>query len=629
MLTRLRFLVFYFLFWIGCFEGGRVLFLLYQWRDTVRLDLPLIAGILLHGLKMDISVVSAIMIVPVCTVARAGFLPQREAKRLILGYTLAVLAISSLVTVADLELFSVWGYRIDASPFHYLMGSKEALASAAGSPLAFLFVLLLGLLTAGTIVFAKALSPQLDRLSKPMQLQSVLLVAMLIPGLTIGTRGGIDRRMAISAGSVYFSRDNFANQAAINPVWNLVSSILTGGGSHRVQRYTDSRVARAIVDSLLSDRDATHGSRQKLLRMRPNKIVLVFWESLTGKIVEPLGGVRGITPNFTRLSHEGILFDRIYASGSRTTNGLVAVLTGFPSHPTENPLQSAELGAALPRVSIDMAENGYRTGFFYGAALAFDSRNRFLLHGHYDTIVEKKDFDERLWGSPWGVHDPIMLSRLFSALDTATKPIFAVTLTLSSHEPFTVPGRVTIRGTDSEQKFENAQAYTDRAVAGFVERAKKTKWWDSALVIIIADHGSPYPAYGSALAGASNQYRIPMLWLGGALAVRDTVIHRIGSQSDVPKTLLAQLGISNRRYLLSKDFLAPGTPEFAFYSFRNGFGFVDASGGYVFDNIAKSVIYRVGSPLKSSVNAGRAFQQIVMEQYRDLSAPRPAYLAAR
>jgi phosphoglycerol transferase MdoB-like AlkP superfamily enzyme len=629
MLTRLRFLFFYFLFWIGCFEGGRILFLLYQWRNTVRLDLPLIAGILIHGLKMDISVVSAIMIVPACTVARSGFLPQRDAKRLILGYTLAILAISSLVTVADLELFSVWGYRIDASPFHYLAGSKEAFASAAGSPLAFLAVLLMGLLTAGTIVFAKALSPQLDRLSKPAQLQSLLLVVLLAPGLTIGTRGGVDRRMAISAGTVYFSRDNFANQAAINPVWNLVSSILTGGGSRRVERFADSRRARAIVDSLLADPDASHHLPPKLLRTRPKKIVLVFWESLTGKIVEPLGGLRGITPNFTRLSHEGILFDRLYASGSRTTNGLVAVLAGFPSHPTDNPLQSPELGAALPRISVDMATAGYRTGFFYGAALAFDSRNRFLLHGHYDTIVEKKDFDESLWGSPWGVHDPIMLGRLFTAVDSAREPIFAVTLTLSSHEPFTVPGRVVIRGTDSEQKFENAQAYTDRAVAAFVDRAKKTKWWDSALVIIIADHGSPYPAYGSALAGASNHYRIPMLWLGGALAVRDTVIHRIGSQSDVPKTLLAQLGISSRRYLLSKDFLAPSGHEFAYYSFRNGFGFIDTTGGYVFDNIAKSVIYHFGSPQKSSVNAGRAFQQVVMEQYRDLSAPKPSYLAAQ
>ena len=53
MITRIRFLFFYFLFWVGCFEGGRVLFLAYQWRDTVRLDAGLIEGIFVHGLQMD------------------------------------------------------------------------------------------------------------------------------------------------------------------------------------------------------------------------------------------------------------------------------------------------------------------------------------------------------------------------------------------------------------------------------------------------------------------------------------------------------------------------------------------------------------------------------------------------
>src|SRR5713226_2880921 len=143
MLTRLRFLLLYFLFWIGCFEGGRVLFLLYQWRNTVHLDFFLIAGIFLHGLQMDISLVCAVMIIPLCIVARAEFLPPRDTKRLVIGYTAAVLAISTLGIVVDLEVFSVWGYRLDSSPLQYLTSSREAFASVAGSPLALLALLLI------------------------------------------------------------------------------------------------------------------------------------------------------------------------------------------------------------------------------------------------------------------------------------------------------------------------------------------------------------------------------------------------------------------------------------------------------------------------------------------------------
>jgi phosphoglycerol transferase MdoB-like AlkP superfamily enzyme len=525
-------------------------------------------------------------------------------------------------------MFSVWGYRLDSSPLQYLTSSREAFASAAGSPLALLTLLLVAVFGIAITVFTKSLLPHLDGIPRQGQLQSALLIALLAPGITIGARGGINRRMHIGPGTVYFSHDNFANQAAINPVWNFFASVINGSAALRVEKVADRRISQAIVDSLLAE-PSSSSLEPKLLKTRPKKIILIFWESLTGKIVEREHGLPGITPGFNRLTREGILFDHIYASGSRTTNGLVAVLSGLPSHPTANPLQSAELVAAVPRISISMVNEGYRTGFFYGGPLSFDNRNRFLLHGRYDIIVEKKDFDASDWKSPWGVHDPIMLDRLFHAVDTASVPMFAVSFTLSSHEPFTVPGRVFVKGRSTESRFLNAQSYSDSAVYTFIQRAKKEPWWDSTLVVIIADHGSPYPYLGTPLASASGQYRIPMLWLGGALAVRDTVIQRIGSQVDIPKVLLNQLGINSGQFRWSKDFVNTSSQSWAFYTFRNGFGYVDNSGAYAFDNVAKRVIQEFGAPTPASVTAGRAFQQMVMQSYVDLSALRVAANADR
>jgi hypothetical protein len=621
MLGRLKFLALYFLFWIGCFEGGRVLFLLYQWKNTVRLNAPLVAGIFLHGISMDLSLVCATMVIPVCIVARAGYLPARITRRLMAGYTAAILGIWALATIADLEVFTVWGYRLDASPVYYLTSAREAFAAVLGSPLLVLTLLLLTLLGVGIVVFSRGLLPYLDD-SRPGQLKSILLVAILTPGLTIGTRGGLDWREPINPGSVYFSRDNFANQAAINPVWNFFASAISGSGESAVDPFTSPAIAQSIADSLLFQTNASSASQSPaLLKFRPSRIVILFWESFTAKIAEPLGGLNYVTPGFTRMSHEGTLFDNIYASGMRTTNGLVAALTGFPSHPRINPLRSPELGAALPRLSVAMAGNGYHTGFYYGARLSFDSRNRFLLHGHYDDIIEKKDFLDPAYMSPWGVHDPIVLDRLFDALNTATKPTFAVALTLSSHEPYEVPGNPIIPGSSDEKRFLNAQAYTDRAVTRFIERSQNTRWWDSTLVIIVADHGSFLPASHSPMASPEN-FHIPMLWTGGAVAEKGLVIHDVASQSDIPETLLAQLGIAHDNFRWSKDFLAPGSPEFAFYAFRDGFGYVDQQGAVVFDNVAKTVIRQEGNPPAASLRAGRAFQQVVTQAYHDLGAPR-------
>jgi phosphoglycerol transferase MdoB-like AlkP superfamily enzyme len=618
---RLRFLALYFLFWIGCFEGGRVLFLLYQWRNTVQLDARLIAGIFVHGLRMDVSLVCAIMLIPLCVVARAGFIPERMTRRMIAGYTVSILAIWALATIADLEIFSVWGYRLDASPLYYLSSSREVVAATAGSPIVLLTVLLLLALGLGSIVFSRALLPRLDH-TPSGQLQSILLVAMVMPALTVGTRGGFDWHVPITEGSVYFSRDNFANQAAINPVWNFFASAIGGSGDGAMEPFAELRVAQTITDSLLAQRSPSVADRApQLLKSRPNKIVIVFWESFTAKIAEPLGGLSDVTPAFTRLSHEGILFDNFYAAGQRTTNGLVAALAGFPSHPRRNPLRSQELDAGLPRLSVAMANNGYHTGFYYGARLSFDSRNRFLLHGHYDDIIEKRDFVNPKWTSVWGVHDPIVLDTLFNALNNATQPMFAVALTISSHEPWDVPGEPqTIRG--DEKKFLYSQRYTDRAVSQFIERCKLMPWWDSTLVIILADHGSRLPGIGSRLASAPENFRIPMLWLGGAINQHDRVVHKIGSQADLSETLLAEIGIAHANFRWSKDFLAPESPEFAFYAFRDGFGYVDRRGTLVFDNVAKSVIMRSGHPSMSELNAGRAFQQVVAQAYHDLGDPR-------
>lgn len=107
--------------------------------------------------------------------------------------------------------------------------------------------------------------------------------------------------------------------------------------------------------------------------------MLIIWESLTTKIVEPLGGKPGITPNFSRLAHEGILFDGLYASGERTPKGLPAILSGFPSQPMAMVLESADKSAGLPSLNRTFAAAGYRTVFVYGGNPAFVNIRRYLL----------------------------------------------------------------------------------------------------------------------------------------------------------------------------------------------------------------------------------------------------------
>jgi len=624
MLARARFVGIYAIFWAVYFEAARAVFLLYQWRNTAQLGSVEVAGSFLLGLKLDISAAAVLSMLPLCLVARAGFLPNRLINRIIAVYTAVCIAIVAAAMTTDLEMFKVWGHRIDAPSLRYLSSPREAFASASASPILLLLIVFLGATFLMWGVFSFGVMPHARRLPPLNQTGSVLLMCVALPELIVAERGGLDWRVHVTTSSVYFSRTIFANQAAVNPAWNLVASALYLGSEGDVNRIDKPLAAASIVDSLLAPRSSKRSasSQTRLLTTRPRRIVLLMWEGLTSKVIEPLGGLPGITPGFTRLAHEGVLFTGIYASGQRTTNGLVAVLSGLPAHPTTNPLQSAERSAALPRLAAILSSAGYQTGFYYGAPLEFDNRQRYIIRSHFDVVEDKDDFDPELRKSVWGAHDPYVLDRLYHAIDTASAPVFAATLTLSSHEPFSVPGPVIIPGSSVEKRFLNAQAYSDRAVSAFVDRLKASPDWDRTLVIIVADHGSPYPSVvGSPSAAAPGQFRIPMLWLGGALAEHGTTISRIGAQFDIPTTLLKQLGLSSEAYKFGKDLLSTRTNSFAFYSFQDGFGYVDASTAYVFDNTTTSVVYHTGSLRNSAIDAGRAFQQRVMEEYRDLGRP--------
>ena len=120
------------------------------------------------------------------------------------------------------------------------------------------------------------------------------------------------------------------------------------------------------------------------------------------------------------------------------------------------------------------------------------------------------------------------------ALDARGEPFLAGLLTLSSHKPFDVP----------YAKFEdpvlNAMAFSDECVGRMIDRLKASPAWDNLLVVLVADHGYPYPKtlpYNVPL-----RHRIPMLWTGGAVS-SPRIVGTYASQIDIAATLLSQLGL--------------------------------------------------------------------------------------
>jgi len=342
-------------------------------------------------------------------------------------------------------------------------------------------------------------------------------------------------------------------------------------------------------------------------------------ESFTARFVEDLGGEKVISPNFKMLISEGILFDNIYAASGRTDKGVVATLSAFPGQSIRSIMKQNDKQEKLPAISQELVENGYSSSFYYGGESEFFNMKSYILSHKYQTMIDNHSFKSKDMNSKWGAYDEMVLSKNLADLDQAKQPFFTTILTLTNHEPFELPTEPHFKGDDVDSKFRSTSFYADSCLGAYINEAKKKKWYKNTLFIFIADHGHRMP--GNLMEYDPERYRIPLLYFGEVIKpeFKGTRVHKIGSQTDLATTLLTQLKIDPKRFVWSKDLLNPGTAEFAFFNWDNGFAFANKEQVISFDNVGKNIIsrkYKLNSNTDSVLtNYGKAYMQEVYRQY--------------
>ena len=619
MSHRLKLLLLYLLYWLAFFAAVRLMFLAFFFRETSALPAALVAGTFLHGLRLDLASAAYLSLIPFLLIAftAIGRL-TRVAGWLVLAWTFLATAVLALLAAADLGIFREWGRRIDAAVLQYLTHPKESWAAAGGGPR----WLMLGLFLLVTVLFAgiawRIIGGRLRRLP-PVHPAAAIPLAFAALLLVIPARGGI-QQIPINQSSAYFSSVSFANLAALNVGWNFFDS-WHRGLNRRDNPYLVMPMDSASMLCCHPEARSAEGAEPPVRFVhggRPS-VLLIIWESFTARSVERLGGVRGATPEFDSLAGTGLLFRRTYAAGDRTEKGLAAILAGAPTIPNGSILTIPSKSRTLPMLSHDLDSAGYATAFYYGGELGFANIKSFVLEGRFDRIVGKEDFPRSTWASKWGAHDEVVAERVLNDLGNSSRPFFYTWLTQSSHEPFDVPGRVRVAGTDGESRFLNSLAYTDHVLGEFLRRAAREPWWAGTLVVIVADHSKKLERTDRQvpLKSAASWYHIPMLWTGGALA-RTGVVDQIASQTDIAPTILGQLGLpGGERYRFGRDLFA-GTPRpWAYYGFDDGFGLVTGEGSLVWEHIPDRITSHTGRAGEAELRIGRAMLQVTYQDYLD------------
>lgn len=608
MKKRVLFLFACFITFILVFALQKPVFMLYNHASGGGLSISDYLQVMVHGLQLDATVAGYLTVIPLLLTLLSVWIPGRYITFILKGYFFIVACIISLIFVVDIALYPYWGFRLDATPLFYLQSPSDALASAPASTL-ILQTLVFVVYTYGIFWalkrFVLPLMP--EQYVKKMFSNSVQLV--LLGGiLFIPIRGGVTTSTA-NVGMVYFSKNQFLNHSAINPCFSFLAS-LSKQQDFAAQYNYFSESQRSKIFKKLTNQPQGDSIPELLTTKNPN-IILILMESFSANAIEVLGGEAGVTPNINRLSKEGILFSNMYANSFRTDRGIVAVLNGYLAQPTTSIMKYPAKSQTLPSIAKSLQKKGYTSDMLYGGDINFTNMQSYFFSSGYSKVTADRDFPLKSRLSKWGANDDITFAHLYQSMtdNSRKEPFFSTFLTLSSHEPFEVPyNRL-------KDPYLNSVAFTDSCLGDFIDKLKKLPLWNNTLIVLVSDHGFRYPA--SVKEHDPKRYHIPMLWLGGAIK-EPRVIANYGNQTDLAATLLYQLDLPHKEFTFSNNMVDSLQPAYAFYSYNNGFGFIDTTGVSVYDcESEKPLIIKLEAGNEIRLNNGKALLQTL---YDDLGS---------
>lgn len=609
MKSRLSFFLRYFVFWLSIFLFFKLTFILYHIQKFESLSVSDFLGIFVHGFKHDLSVSSYLLVIPTLLLILLSVFRKKIFLTIINVYTLILFIVVALLLVIDHELYNYWGFRLDDSFLQYISTPKEMLASLGLISYLFLFLLIVVLYFLGYRLFYKRwVTRGADEMFKGTWISAPVFL-LFVPVLFLFMRGGLSTG-TLNTGTVYFHKDIMVNHSAINPVWNFLYAITKRSKLNYSVDFFDIEKEKNILKMF----NYPGSDSIKVLSTPEPNIILIILESFGGSVIKEISGPDGVSPNISKYMHEGIFFSNIYASGTLSDRGLAAILSGYPALPVTCVIHYENKTQNLPGISKSLENYNYESRFLYGGDIDFAHIKGYLLNICYDQVIDHKDFPKSAYYSKWGVPDHMVFERLLEESNKASQPFFHTYFTLSSHEPFEVPMETVIEGSSRQEKYYNSVYYTDKSLGEFIEKAKKQAWWDNTLVILVADHG--------ARSGTKNHYdkkrfQIPMIWLGGALQVKDTIIDTYGSQTDISTTLLNQMDINTDEYLFGNDLFNTGAKSYAYYTSHNGFSIVSDSLYLFYDLNNNSYLEETGVKNEYEYDLGKAYLQNLLRDFSE------------
>ena len=370
-------------------------------------------------------------------------------------------------------------------------------------------------------------------------------------------------------------------------------------------------------------------------KRRPKNVVLIMVESLSADYLGIYGNKENLTPYLDKLAKESLVFDKVFATGTRTVRGLDALSIAIPPIPGQAIVHRPD-NDHLAILGEFLEAQQFSTFFIYGGYGVFDSMNSYFRGNDY-KVVDRTDFDKSTIQAEnvWGIDDESLFNNSIKIIDDHVKaptPFFAHIMTTSNHRPFTFPeGKIDL----PQGHREGSVKYTDYAIAQLIESAKSKPWFKDTLFVIVADHCSS--AAGKTKLPVE-KYHIPLFFYAPDLLPAGHY-SRVVSQIDIAPTLLDILGVKGSQHFFGQSLFKASRekiPERAFISNYQELGYYKDNTLIVLSPKQKTVAYQVDpvtlestpAPMNGTLlNEAIAYYQTAARAYKrgDLNEDKSLY----
>ncbi|MCK4701011.1 MAG: LTA synthase family protein, partial [Bacteroidales bacterium] len=279
-------------------------------------------------------------------------------------------------------------------------------------------------------------------------------------------------------------------------------------------------------------------------------------------------GNEGYTPFLDSLIHHALVFPNAFSNGKRSIEAMPSIMASLPTLMTSSYISSGYATNSINSLASLLKDKGYHTSFFHGGSngtMGFDNFAHSAGIDEYYGMNEygkNEDFDGN-----WGIFDEEFLQFYATKLNSFEEPFFSSVFTLSSHHPYTIPGKYKEKFRKGPLKILEAIGYSDFSLKRFFETASEMPWFENTLFVITADHTAQAikPEYITNL----GQFRVPIIFFHPADSSLRGKKNLITQQLDIMPSVLDYLDYNEPFISFGNSILRPREDHFAL-TFQNG-----------------------------------------------------------